>query len=113
MKNLILTVAILPFLFSCSPTDVEETLTIRYTISCQDCDVTYFDSLGNSTKVKNQDHTWSYAWEAQRNQIISVAAKNNLDWGTVEASIYIDDVLYKHSTARGDNVVAFSHGHAH
>ncbi len=105
MKNLSLLLFVFALLFSACKKETETTLTntnpssktykVKYTIGCTDCEVIYVsDTLGTQSTAFHQNSTWTYSFNAKKNQeLLFLAYNTSTAPQGVTATIFLNDTI--------------------
>lgn len=87
-----------------------KTYKVKYTMVCTDCEVVYVsDTLGTQSTAFHQNSTWSYTFNAKKNQeLLFLAYNQSSNIQAVTATILLNDtVLSTQTTYCPFNGVAF------
>lgn len=74
---------------------VSKTYKVKYTIGCTDCEVIYVsDTLGTQSTVFHQNSSWTYSFNAKKNQELLFLAYNTSSAPQgVTATIFLNDTI--------------------
>lgn len=99
MKSILPLLVLVTFFASCKK-EKEETYKISYSIGCTDCMVAYVaDQAGNQSTAYHQNSSWSYSFNAQKNQEVLLLAYNTSSAPQgVTATIMLNDELLETRT---------------
>jgi hypothetical protein len=100
MKKLPLLLAAFTMLLSSCKKESEEVYKITYSIGCTDCMVAYVaDQAGNQSSAFHQNSSWSYSFNAKKNQEVLLMAYNTSSAPQgVTATIMLNDELLETRT---------------
>lgn len=83
---------------------------IKYTIKCNSCDLTYENKSGGTEQIDDASYNWSYSFTGEVGQFVYISAQNNNNSGIVTVNISVDGEIYKTSTSTGAYVIATASG---
>ena len=113
MKNLILLIGFLLFMFNCSK-DVEapEIYEVKYEIigTAQRVNVIYENSLGGVWEIEDISIPWSINVFRVDGSFLYICAQNQYQGGSVTVFIYIDNILFKRSTSNDPYAIVSASG---
>jgi len=86
------------------------TYSVKYTLSCSSCDITYENSSGGTSQESNVNSTWSYSFTGYDGDFVYLSAQNNNNSGSITVNILVGGSVYKTSTSSGAYVIATASG---
>lgn len=110
MKKILLVLfAFSIFLFGCKKettstntnnNTIPKTFKVKYTIGCTDCEVIYVsDTLGTQSTAFHQNSSWTYSFNAKKNQELLFLAYNTSSTPQgVTATIFLNDSILETRT---------------
>lgn len=101
MKGLLLVfIATLLLLNACKKEAATNPYTIRYTVNCTNCDVFYTkDQTGAQGSEFNKNSSWTYSFEAKKNQEVLLLAYNKSSSPeAITATILLNDEVLETRT---------------
>jgi hypothetical protein len=100
MKKFTLLFAALTLLLSACKKESEQVYKVSYSIGCTDCMVVYVsDQNGTQTTVEHQNSSWTYSFNAKKNQEVLLLAYNTASAPQgVTATINLNDEILETRT---------------
>ena len=79
---------------------------LKYSISCEECDVTYINQDGGLEQKTGVHSDWTYSLTPKSGQIVSIQAQSKKESGSVTVNIVLNGSQYKTATSSGSYVIA-------
>lgn len=81
---------------------------VKYEVSgsASSASVTYSDRNDGTAQIDEVYLPWTYEFSTTGDKFLYISAQNNGEYGSVKATIYIDNKVYKTTTSRGSYVIA-------
>ncbi len=100
MKQIFILVSIITFALSACKKESEQIYKVDYSIGCTDCEVIYVsDQSGTQSTKFHQNSTWTYSFNAKKNQEVLLLAYNTSSAPQgVTATIKLNDIILETRT---------------
>ena len=80
--------------------------TIKYEVTCSDCDISYTNSTGGTDKVDNIIDSWQQEIKFKGDDFVYLSAQNGNTDSEVSVKIYVNNILFKEAKSNGKFSIA-------
>ena len=83
-----------------------ESYEVKYTIECNDCDVSYKNQQGETLSETNVSSSWSHSFTGKAGQFVYVSAQNNDQRSPAKVTVSANGEVRAEGTSKSKHVLA-------